>query len=286
MSRLMITSAFLLVMAAGYAEIRAANDPPAGGNRASREPRRANAPDERAPGPRRYAWESDVDYEVRCRLSRRVPRIELNQVELQDALERMARLCDVSVAPNWAALDAAGISKDTEISIAATNVCGDDLLAMILDIAGAGETQLAFDVSRGVVEVSTREDLSRATMTCTYECADLLYADDEELARYIDRVVKALAKYGNVSLSRDKEAMERVVRAAVREARQAVREELLQAVNSCVDPESWRDHGGNIPNPVFVGTQMVVTQTRMGQMEVDDLLEALRAKMKKPTNRL
>jgi hypothetical protein len=282
MSRLINAGAFSLLMGVGCAVICVAADPPREENRPTSGPAKGREADDRPPVLRRYAWETAADYEVRRRLSRRMPRIEMKDVEFEEALRQVAALCDVDMAPHWAALDAAGISKDAEVTVAASNLCGDDLLGRILDEVSAGETELTFVVSRGCVEVSTEEDLRRAAITCTYDCADLLYADDEELARYVDRIVQALVKYGNVSLSYQPEAVDRLILAALRESREAMREELIQVVTWSVDPEYWRDAGGNIPMPVFVGTQMVVTQTKTAHMEIDELLESLRAGLKKP----
>jgi hypothetical protein len=281
MSRPIIAIAVSLFLAGGITVIRAAGDPPREPGRAISSSAKSKVPDGRPPALRRHGWESDEDFEIRCRLSRRLPDVDLNKVELQDALQRLADLCDVNIAPDWPALDAAGISTDTEVTVRASNVCGDSLLRRVLEAAASGETQLEFDISRGFVEVSTKEDMSRNTITHSYDCADLLYADDDELARHIDQIVKALVKYGNISLSRDSEAMERVIRITLRESREAARRDLKAVIISAVDPESWVGEGGNVGALSFVGTQMVVTQTRTAQMEIDDLLESLRAHVKK-----
>ena len=45
---------------------------------------------------------------------------------------------------------------------------------MILAGIGGGETNLAYEISEGVITISTKEDLQRSTKTEVYDVADLL----------------------------------------------------------------------------------------------------------------
>ena len=70
-----------------------------------------------------------------------------------------------------------------------------------------------------------------------------------------------------------------------RESRAWLQKELAQAIVNSVEPESWRQNGGNVSSLEFVGTKLVITQTRTAQVQVFDLLEVIRAAARKqPTS--
>jgi hypothetical protein len=273
-----------LLTVGGLLAAQAAGDPP------KEEGRPTTGPSEERAGPsgslvlRQYPWEDAGDFEVRRRLCRIVPHIEMKATELSEALKRVGTLCEVSISTHWAALELAGVEKDTEVTLSLTNVRGDDLLEAVLHEAGGWEVELAYEVSHRIVQVSTREDLGRTGFTVTYECADLLQVPEEELEQLAERIAKALAKTGNNTLVHDPDVMSRLVRDLIRESRDAARHDLMRTVEASIDPESWREQGGNVGYLTFVGTQMVVTQTKTAHMRLYDLLENLLANLKKPTD--
>jgi len=284
MSRLFIPCLALLLTVGGSLATQAASDPPKEGDRPT------TGPSEERDSPagslvlQQYPWESDGDFEVRRRLCRIVPHIEMKAMELSEALKRVSTLCEVSTSTDWAALEVAGVEKDAEVTLSLTNIRGDDLLEAILHEAGGWEVELAYEVSHRIVQVSTREDLGRTGFTVTYGCADLLQVPEEELEKLAERIARALARTGNDTLVHDPDVMSRLVRDVIRESRDAARHDLMRTVEASIDPESWREQGGNVGYLTFVGMQMVVTQTRTAHMRLYDLLENLRANFKKPTD--
>ena len=276
MHKLLITGVVLSLIGLAYATRVSADDPPA-----KKPPGPGPAATEKKPDAgkepvQRYPWDTDEDYAVRCKLAERLPKIHLEAVPFEQALLKIQSLAGVTIAPNWTALEATAIERDTELTLEAEDLRADRLLELLLDDVSTGEVSLDFRVSSGIVTISTKEDLSRKTFMMVCDCTDLLRADEEEVAKYVDRVAKATLKYSSQDPTRDSEAMERLVRAVVRESGDSLKKELAQAIMNSVDPESWRQNGGNVGSLEFVGTKLIVTQTSAAQMQIFDLLAKVR----------
>src|SRR4051812_36223831 len=82
-----------------------------------------------------------------------LPELNFAGVTLNDALDFIRDTSGMSMHVNWPALEAAGVSKDTQINIRLNRVSTRKALSLTLSEAGAG-TALAFYVDDGVLEVT------------------------------------------------------------------------------------------------------------------------------------
>lgn len=228
--------------------------------------------------PCRYPWDSDEDYAARVRLSRPVGTITFDATPFVDVLDELSKRSGQAIRANWPALEAASIGKDKEVDFrTVSNMPVEKALRIILDARGGGEVELGYDVRDGIVWVSTIEDLSRNRRTVTYDCCDLLNADEADLAAHVHRVFAAVAKYCGRDLCKNPAEGEEVVRQTIEGSRETLRRRLVTAIQQQIDPESWRDAGGNVGSIDVLGDRLVVTQSLRTQERVFDFLEQLRA---------
>lgn len=226
----------------------------------------------------RYPWESEEDRATRRILARRIPDVRFDDDEFEDVIEDVRAFTGLTIVPNWTALEASAVEKDAVVTLRAHDIRVDVLIDLALEEVGAGATELVMRVSKGIVHISTREDLSRTTFVAVYDCSDFLLIEEEHLAKYIDRVLKAVRKYTYYDRHREAQAIERIVRSVIRDSRRELLTELVRTIRNAVDPESWRAAGGNVGTIECVGTKLVVSQTVEAHRSIFDLLCALRAK--------
>ncbi len=228
------------------------------------------------PAPARYPWESAADVRARQTLKARVPVLNLEHTPLSRAFDFLVDLTDLNLRVHWDAMAFSAIERDRGITLKLKNASLESVLSAILEQAGGSEVELAFEVWEGSVVISTREDLSRHTIRQIYDVDDLINVQEKHLAGYIHRVFETVAKYGGRDLANDVAAAERVVRQIVRDSREDLQNDLIDLINTCVDPESWRYAGGIVGTIGFFGDRLIVVQTITAQREIADLLAELR----------
>jgi len=100
-------------------------------------------------------------------------------VSLRDALEFLRDVSDTNFHVNWKAIEAAGITADTQVNFRLRNVSPRKVLNMVLEEAGGDK--LAYYVDEGIVEVTTREVADSIVYTIVYPVQDLLVEEPEKL---------------------------------------------------------------------------------------------------------
>lgn len=226
--------------------------------------------------PSRYPWETPADARLRDRLARRVPSVRYDAVPFEEVMEHVRDLGRLNVVVHWPAMSFADVERDDPISLKLHDVSLGQLIRLILEQAGGGETELAADLRDGVLIISTREDLSIRTIRRVYDVDDLVYVREARVAEYVNRVFEAVAKYSGRDLSNDPETAARVVVAILSEQDEDPCELLIELIQMNVDPESWRMAGGNVGSIGVFGDRLVITQTALAHTQIVDLLADLR----------
>ncbi len=89
---------------------------------------------------------------------------------LESVLQNIASACGIYINPNWNVLQAVGVSKDAPINLTVRNVGAGKALQMVLAQASRGKDELEFAVLGGSVQVSTRDALTKETISrITYD---------------------------------------------------------------------------------------------------------------------
>ncbi|MBI5723044.1 MAG: protein kinase [Planctomycetes bacterium] len=104
--------------------------------------------------------DSPENIKIRKKLDETMRNVPLDGVQFLDAIDFLRARTELNFNPHWAALAAAGINKDKQLTIKLTNVTVKKCLESILHDACCGTIADADWVIRdGVIEISTRADL-------------------------------------------------------------------------------------------------------------------------------
>jgi hypothetical protein len=233
-------------------------------------------PQEQLPPPVRYPWDTDQDWAVRQKLAQRVPKISFDAATFEEVLGRLGDIAGVTMRANWAALEACAMEKDAEVTLKARDARVGDVLVQALEAVSAGEVNLTYEIHNGTVVVSTVEELSRKTTTVKYDCADLVRAEEDDLAKYIHRVCEEIGRQRGREVWNDAAQSERLISQVIQDSHQQFEKQLSELISATIDPESWRGSGGNIGSIAWFGPQLVITQTQRAHAQIFDLLTKLR----------
>jgi general secretion pathway protein D len=239
------------------------------------------------------AGEVEENQVAGAKLRKMAPEINFQAQEFQQVLERFREMTGLNMTTNWSALEAAGIEKDAEVNLRLKDqtVRYDKVLKSILDAVGGGEVQLAFEIDEGVVQISTKEDLSRRTFPKVYNVQDLLITVPTFRGRQINlEQVGSQSQEGGLAGGRYLRGQGGAGQGAGgifsggagtqdTDATQGGRDPLLpilELIRNTIDPESWREAGGNVGSIQALNQQIIVTQTSAAHNSLRDLLQQLR----------
>ncbi|MEM8874995.1 MAG: hypothetical protein AAGD32_12160 [Planctomycetota bacterium] len=113
-----------------------------------------------------------ADLTVKQALQRRIPRVELVDVPVNEAIDFYRDVTGLNVVVNWNAIELIGIDRNTPVTLKVSNVTSRQMLNLILRDAGQGE--LAYLIDDNVITVTTREQASRTMVTKVYDIRDLI----------------------------------------------------------------------------------------------------------------
>ncbi|MEE8384711.1 MAG: STN domain-containing protein, partial [Dehalococcoidia bacterium] len=130
--------------------------------------------------------EPEANRAARQKLSKRTPEFRFDAARLEEVIDSLRDLTGLNIEPNWDALEMAAIERDVEVTLRLRDVTFEKVLDLILSQVGAGETELAYEIDDGIIQISTKEDLSRLTVNRVYNVGDLLITVPTFRGRQID----------------------------------------------------------------------------------------------------
>lgn len=105
-------------------------------------------------------------------LNARLGQIDFQQVPLDDALNYLRDTSGLNLYINWAALELAGVDRNTPVTLRLRGITARQLLDLLLRSAAPG--QLSWYVDENVVHVTTRDVADAVMITRVYPVMDLL----------------------------------------------------------------------------------------------------------------
>jgi general secretion pathway protein D len=211
-------------------------------------------------------------------LDRRIP-TRFQRVPFHQVMEHLADAQRINLLVNWNDLAAAGVERDVPIDLNLPNeITLKKAITEVLHQAG-GEVELGYDVADGVVTVATQRFLARSTYPAVYDINDLLM----EIPNFNDAPQTDLAKL-NDRLRHQASAVDRAWQFGdddddepERDPDRASRvQQIIEMIQTTVDPESWTDLGGTVGSLREINSQLVVTQNSAAHGRISDLLTKLR----------
>jgi uncharacterized membrane protein YgcG len=97
---------------------------------------------------------------------------------LSQVLDYLRTTTGTNMVVNWTVLEAAGITKDTPITLQVRDVTLRKLLRLVLDQASPA-TALTFGVDSNVIEITSQDDADKVLITKVYVVDDLVMTDND-----------------------------------------------------------------------------------------------------------
>lgn len=236
--------------------------------------------------------ESETNRVVRQRLKKAAPELRFDAVEFEQVIEQLRAMTGLNFVVNWSALEFAGVEKDREVSMILKDVPFEKALQLVLDDVGGGEVQLAYEIDDGVIQVSSKDDLSRKTVTRVYNVQDLLISvptfrgrqinldqvgqNSQEGGlgggRYIGGAGGGGGQSNNIFGGGGQQNDDELRGGTDEDPLQPI----IELIQQTIDPDSWRDSGGSVGSIQSLNQQIIVTQTSTAHGELRDLLRQLR----------
>jgi hypothetical protein len=110
---------------------------------------------------------------TRVMMDQILPQTTMNDLPLKDAVTYLRSVTGANIFVNWSALQNAGISKLTPVSLSLQDVSARKILSLILEQVSP-QTPLVFYTHENVLMITTRSDANRRLVTRIYPVGDLV----------------------------------------------------------------------------------------------------------------
>ncbi len=240
--------------------------------------------------------ESEETRKTKNKMRTRAPEISFDSKEFGEVIELFREMTGLNIVVNWNALEAYAIEKEVEISLDLTDVPFDKALDLILSKAGQGEVPLGYVIDEGIINISTKEDLSRNTITRVYNVQDLIISVPTFRGRNIDigQIGQQGGQQGGLGGGSFIEGGGAGGGGGQQGGGQGIFNDggnddddndqdegdplqpIIDLIQQTIDPESWREAGGITGSISTLNQQLVVTQTTSNHDQLLDLLRQLR----------
>jgi hypothetical protein len=195
-----------------------------------------------------------------------IPVAEFRGISMEKAVETLRDMTKVNIVVRWPTLKEAGVERSSPVDLRVTRLPLQRVLELLGDVGGAAaasNVELAAREDRGVVILSTRDDLeSGGTTLRLYDVRDLVESD--------------MAVRSRVSISQA--ATMPTTQPTPEERYGESLDQLNRVIEETIDPESWRDAGGTIGSIQDFNGMLIISHTPANHARIAKLLEELRRK--------
>ena len=240
--------------------------------------------------------------------------VNFNSNGLDQVFSYMKQVSDVEFLPDWKALEGIGISPEDTVTLTLDNVPAEVALKRVIDQLGDESERPDYAIEDGVVVVSSPDQLRKKTLTIVYDIRDLLFevpyfdnAPDFNLGSALEQGQSGGMGGGGGGMGgggggfggggggggfggggggmggggggsgggggligdpgEDPE----------RKSREELIEQITDIIQEQVDPEGWRDAGGETGRIQELNGNLIITNTSRNHREIEGLLTQLRA---------
>ena len=232
--------------------------------------------------------EGDQDSALQAQLDRHLPEVRFNANALTDVIDFLRDVSGANIYVDWKTLEAAGIARDAPVTARLRDIKFSKALELIFkSVEGEDdEHKLGYTVDEGVITISTRKELNKNTVTRRYDINDLLFVPPD----YNDAPKLDLSSAGqgqsagggggggttSNNLFTGGQNSQTDNQNNNREQRI---DEIKQYIQQNVDPNSWKDSGGDVGSVSSSPLRaiLLITQTPENQHKIVSVLDSLRA---------
>lgn len=227
--------------------------------------------------------ESKRNQAVADRLSNPIRTVDLQSNRLINVIEFLKSATGQNFFVNWNALQQVGVEQDTPISLQLENVPAELVLRLVLQqVPATDETNpVTYSIIEGVINISTRRDLTRTTDTRVYDIRDLLHRIDpvEDVPRF--DLTSALES-GSGGSGGGGGSTESIFDDTSSSGTETVdRSKLIEDISVLIQdtvgrPEEWASAGGDVSSLRELNGNLIVKTTPENHRGVIELLGKLR----------
>ncbi len=218
------------------------------------------------------ATDTEANRVVRERLQQPIP-VDFRANALENVIEFLRNVTGVNIFVQWNSLEAAGVSRDTPITMQLQNVAAAQALQLILDEAGGDLVNIGYTINEGVVVIATQQFLSAQTTILTYDIRDLIVqvpSFDEAPEFDLGSVASDSGGGGGGIFDDAGEDDEGDLPRAERI------QQIMDLIRNTVDPDNWRMAGGLTSSMEELNGTLIVTTTAENHEQISGLLRQLR----------
>ena len=212
--------------------------------------------------------------------TKRIP-VSFDETPLENALSFIATITQLNVDVDWQSLENQGIDRGTTVSLNLSNVTVETVLNRVMEkISPDAVTGAAWTISDGVLFVASKEQINRQRTLAIYDIRDLIV----EVPDYNDAPEFNLQQALQASPGRrgggggggqgafDQGGDEDPERRTVEERTN----DIIEIITTNVDPDGWRDNGGETGFIQQLGGLLIITNTPANHRAIHSLLGKLR----------
>jgi hypothetical protein len=199
---------------------------------------------------------------ARGALSHKLPAAKLDNVSLGDALDFLRDIAGVNINVDWKALNAANITKDSQININLHDVTAGKVLELILGQVGPGDL-LTYYIDQNVVEITTRLVADQQQITVVYYVLDLLQPNPT-FNYQISNLGGGSAQVTGGGGGGGSSTLQNSQGNSQGKTIDDKANDLMKLIETVIRPEIWRDNGGTA-SMAYLNGNLIVTAPRSVQ---------------------
>lgn len=228
---------------------------------------------------------------ARATLSLELAQVKLEAIPLSVVMDHLTIATHANFHVNWKALEAAGIARDTPISMHVRKVPVRKMLSLLVDQLQS-KAALTFYADQGVIELTTRELADKKLVTQVYNIEDLLMIypnlDPNELSQFGGLANGNNSSSGNTSSRNSNTGSNSNTRSnnanrgsnqrsassstpaggtnSDLQTREGRMEAVAQLIRDTVEPAIWKENGGPATIRTFQGNLVVTAPHRIHEL--------------------
>jgi len=206
--------------------------------------------------------------------------INFKETPLNLVIDFFRDLADANFHVNWRALESAGITKETPVTLKVTGVSVGRALNLVLDQLNVGHDRynsIYWVIDEGVVQIATGESLDRTTRVRVYDISDLLMVVPNFTGPRIDLSNASTnggsgntgnqsggGFFGQTSDNNTGTSSETGGEEDMVAQRQRTRDTLIEIIKLSIGADMWADSGTGKGSIRILRNQLIISQTALG----------------------
>jgi len=186
---------------------------------------------------------------ARTALGQTVRELKVDAVGLERVINYLRDVSGTNIVVNWNILEAAGVGKDTPISLQVRELTLRKMLQLVLDLASP-QTQLTFTIDANVLQITSQEEADKVLIVKVYIVDDLVMTDNRTVTPpnfNLSELTKSSSSSGGSGGSGGGSLFSDTSNTADANADTPEKrgQELATLIREVIRPTIWKENGGN-----------------------------------------